>query len=459
MEKTASAFYIKINAQNFIARQFVGNFVFDSLLWFMLLRIIVRRKCANSSLHFWTSKWLVRNKYSISFELHNKVKCSPSVGRKTHFDREKKDEIFQIYLPFFRKKGKVPPKTDQIWIRIQTEHALHKSISINAIYTAMVKMYNSLVDEENTEKKNEAKSSAKKDEHCTEIEMANLSIDSIGSDSSVLDGRRSGVRFKINISAFIWNRVKPETEMYHRLPDSEHRQQNRKYHVLKRVVWSHILSREIARQRKDIPCKWIFKRAKVYVKGDKYVTVSGQCVTCDAKLEGFLRNKPDSPIKMIQFNFEAFDINNSEHQKNKIQRNVNVKGEKSLYLHGSGDSAIQIRGNMLRKSVGMFEAPIERVMSTNAIRCAKYRLIKTQQIDECPMKAIQILKLSCYDKWIRAIGQDPFYVMNGNTDQEILYKIYKKGNPATTIGCDATGNVVKKICKWFFIALVNLICD
>lgn len=128
--------------------------------------------------------------------------------------------------------------------------------------------------------------------------------------------------FKINISAISWNRVKPERELYHRILDREHRKQNRKYHVLQRGVCTHILSREIARQRKDIVCKWSFKRAKVYVNGDKYVTGSGQYVTCDAELEDFLRNKPKSPIKMIQFNFKAFGIDTSKYQENKFREPI-----------------------------------------------------------------------------------------------------------------------------------------
>lgn len=68
----------------------------------------------------------------------------------------------------------------------------------------------------------------------------------------------------------------------------------------------------------------------MYVNGDKYVTGSGQYVTCDAELEDFLRNKPKSPIKMIQFNFEAFGIDTSKYQGNKVQRNMSTRGEKGL---------------------------------------------------------------------------------------------------------------------------------
>lgn len=88
----------------------------------------------------------------------------------------------------------------------------------------------------------------------------------------------------------------------------------------------------------------------------------------------------------------------TEHDKHLIQ---NVRTTGGPYQNeNTSNSAIAIRGEMLRKLVKLFEAPVERVRTTNAIRCRKYRLRIQERIDECPMKAIEMLQLSTYADWI-----------------------------------------------------------
>lgn len=102
---------------------------------------------------------------------------------------------------------------------------------------------------------------------------------------------------------------------------------------------------------------------------------------------------------------------------------------------------------MLCEAVDLFETPKGRIPTANAIRCSQYRERMNNHLDECPIKALEILKLSFYDKWIRWIGHDPFHVIYANTDQEVLYKIYKRKDKQTLVSCDATGGIVRKIIR------------
>lgn len=305
----------------------------------------------------------------------------------------------------------------------------------------MLEKFNELIIKD--KKENETENSEK---------ITNVSNESIESPPP---RSKNQITFQVSFSITTWNRNKPTQQIYHRLLDNEHRKLDRTYNVLPRGVWTYVVSQAIARQRKDIPCRWIFKRGKVYASGNKYITLAGTCTTCKAELNGYLRAKPESPIKNIRFIFEVNNMNISIHDQNKIQKNVKIGGEQIQALCEKQKPATAIRRDLLCESVELFEEPTERIMSANAIRCSKYRSRKNDRLDECPLKSLEVLKLSFYDKWIRSIGLDPFYVIYANTDQEILFKVYKKKNKTISVSCDATGGVVRKIGKWLMIFLLE----
>lgn len=171
-----------------------------------------------------------------------------------------------------------------------------------------------------------------------------------------------------------------------------------------------------------------------------------KCITCEATLNGYVEKKPTPETNSVRFDFEVSHIDGKLHEQHKRQTNVKIGGEASQTLSAAQGPATRISRSLLNAATDeLFDVPTERIPTPNAIRCTRYRARKMDELDECPMKALQILKQSYYTKWIRGIGLDPFFCMYANTDQVILYKVYKKKNALTSISCDATGSVVRKI--------------
>lgn len=122
-------------------------------------------------------------------------------------------------------------------------------------------------------------------------------------------------------------------------------------------------------------------------------------------------------------------IDMSKHDEIKIQPNVKVDSSSAQLFYGSKDSygqASVIQRRMLRQSVdALFKAPVERVPTKNAIRCAQYKQRKQQQVDSCPIKSFEMLKLSFHCDWIQMIGSNPFYVSYVNTDTSAVQSVQK----------------------------------
>lgn len=337
----------------------------------------------------------------------------------------------------------MPSKSNELWNQIKQDYELPKSVTPGAIYTAMLDMFRQIIDQnKKVDPNEESRNITNNLDESNQIDEIN---DSLEVQQHV--SPKNIVKFQVNLSITVWNRIKPERQIYNRMWDNHHRQLDRKYLVLPKGVWTYCLSQAIARQKKGIPCHWTFKRGKVYPDGSKYITVAGSCTICNAKLNGFLRAKPDTPTKFVRLMMEVENIDYSIHGKSIEQKNVKIHGNITRALCEKDQPATAITRNMLCESVGLFETPKERIATPNAIRCSQYRTRKQDHLNDCPLKALQILKLSYYDKWIRAIGLDPFYAIYANTDQEILYKLHKMKSKYTSVSCDATGGVARKIVR------------
>lgn len=188
-------------------------------------------------------------------------------GRPTAFETEQKEEIFSHYLNYFRQNKKVPPKSDEIWMKIKEEFQLPRSVSAGAIYTAMLVRFQAVIDEENlTLNKPKEKNESTQRNKSKEKKQPSESKESDESDGSTeeSDGAKceNKIRFKLKISKNVWDTIKPVDAVYSRVGDDckGRRKVDRKYKVLPNGVWTYNLSRAIANQRKDVPCRWCFKR-------------------------------------------------------------------------------------------------------------------------------------------------------------------------------------------------------
>lgn len=374
-------------------------------------------------------------------------------GRPSAFTKQKRDQIFNEHLSLFRENNKVPPQSNPIWAEIKKNHRLPQSVSPGAIYTCMLNKYRNLTEVENLAsdngKSNENKKSTENDSEKTKL---NESSSSIESDENESDDEDISIQFSVKIPMKVWDTIKPSDTTYKRADEITRRTVTRNYKVLNSGVWTYCLSRAIAQQKKGLQCRMCFKRSKVFTSesAENYITVHGYCVTCNAKLVGFVKKMPDIEARFIEFKLKIDKIDSAKHHQQKVQKNVRISGKQAYSMYGSKEShgqAARIQRSILRESVGgeLFVAPVERVPSKNAIRCYQSRNRRTERIDVCPVKALEILKLSYHDDWIQAIGSNPFYVTLVDTKSRILYNVYKKKNKSSTVYCDATGGIAHRL--------------
>lgn len=368
------------------------------------------------------------------------------LGRKPKFPKEKKTEIFEAEEENLVKNNKIPLPRSSIWETLKSQYNLRADVTPKAIYTAALEFYKAKgVLQSQTYSECENSDVSNKSNELNESNGSNKSNESHQSDCNPKNAEHNLIRFKILLSAKAWNYIRPEHEEYHRNPDTSHKSAFRKYYVLKRGSWTCALAEQIAKKRNDIPCRWIFKRGKVYNDGECYIKVSGQCITCDANLIGILKQKPETPTKSIIFEFEiqGFDLTKHSHQKK--QKSVRLGGDFAHDIYEAPGTAIMKSRNALKEATTLCEYPVGRVPTNKAISSGKYRLRKFHRLNDCPIKATQLLKLSHFGSCIRSIGYNPFHALYVSTDQIVMYNIYKKKNTSSIVSCDATGGIAHKI--------------
>lgn len=324
--------------------------------------------------------------------------------------------------------------SDKIWENLKYKYELRADVTTKAIYTAALEFF-------------KAKGVLQSETYLNSeiLNESNEKDESNESDQSVCDfNSKNAIRFKITLSAKAWSYIKPEREEYQRNFDGKHMNPIRKYYVLKRGSWTCALAEQIAKNRNDIPCRWTFKRGKAYNSGEFYIKVSGECITCAATLVGILRQKPETPSKSITFEFELEGLDLNKHSSQK-QKSIRLGGDFSQDIYEAPGTSIMKRRNAIKRATTLCAYPVERVPTSNAIRCGKYRLRKFDRLDDCPIKAIQFLKLSDFGQCIRSIGYNPFYTMYLTNDQIVMYNIYKRKKKSTIVSCDATGGIAHKI--------------
>lgn len=157
----------------------------------------------------------------------------------------------------FIKNGKLPSRNDSLWSTIKLVYDLPREVTVASIYTTMSKKYSDLVQKEEINLENSSNK-----ERSTDAKKSSDSIVS-SEDECSIENEVPVKKFHVNISASNWEKIKPTSTIYHRVADNEHRKLDRQYHILPPGVWTYVLSRVIARERKEIPCRWTFKRCKV----------------------------------------------------------------------------------------------------------------------------------------------------------------------------------------------------
>lgn len=376
-------------------------------------------------------------------------------GRKRAVPKEIVHQIFEENVSSFVKENKVVAEKEgiEIWKQIQSDERINNGMTTKAIYTEALKWFKS--------KKRDASSSKVEDiaDKFKEIsfEASESSEFSDGcSDDEFFKKRSNEIVFTVNLSYEVWETIKPVPKDCTR-NDKSHKTHSRKYYVLQPGVWTNVLIERISKHPKKIICTWSFKRSKVHMNSDKFITISGKCSTCAATLIGYVEKKPKES-ENVQFCFKMFGFDEKKHAESR--RNVRIGGSKAKELFTSSKIASVLRGKSISKSgAQMFEQPIGRDVSANAIRCGQYRERQSNKLSNEPMQALEYLKESnAYSAMIHMISLSPVSVIYGSPNQFKLYDAYRKHSSYRKVCCDGTGGIVHKLGK-FKLYNELLFCD
>lgn len=170
--------------------------------------------------------------------------------------------------------------------------------------------------------------------------------------------------------------------------------------------------------------------------------ITAKCVTCAAKLRGFLKEKPKSESETVKFCFSVTNFKEKLHNADNI-KTVKNTGSQIKKIQQSTKSALGIRQELASENIPMFGKSNARPFSLNAIRCVKSRKRNEKKLSDCPFTSIEYLQaMNVHANTIHMIGKNPLVVIYVSPNQIRLFDAYKKHNVYTRISGDATGGLV-----------------
>lgn len=151
----------------------------------------------------------------------------------------------------------------------------------------------------------------------------------------------------------------------------------------------------------------------------------------------------------MKFQFVVNNLNEKKHSAVEPRKDVRVGGLRAKALFTSDKKAAVLKRQIVSESSqNMFEPPKGRDISGNAIRSGQCRQRQTKKMSYSPLQALEYLKVSnLYRSTIHMTGINPFFVIYGSPNQFLLFNAYKKHNAYTKMSCDATGELVHKLCR------------
>lgn len=362
------------------------------------------------------------------------------VGKKRAVEKASVYAVFEENRSDIVKENKIVSikKYEPVWNRIRNDDRINKAMTAGALYTEALKWYKEISNIETIPDK-----TIEKKIKDISLELSQSESASADSDTDFNENESVDFCFSFKLTHEIWQTIQPVQKQYERR-DKTHKKQLRTYHVLEPGLWTNVLIERIAEHRKNIICTWAFKRAKVYVEGENYITLSATCKTCRAYLIGYVTHAP-KPDESVKFSFKVINFNEEAHTS--YRKNVRIGGKKAEDLFKSKEIASVLRRNEITASgAKMFDEPKGRDVSENAIRCGQYRYRQSKKLSGSPIQALEYLKESnAFGPMIHWISTTPFSIMYGSTNQFILYDAYRKHNSYTKLCLDGTASLVHKL--------------
>lgn len=249
------------------------------------------------------------------------------------------------------------------------------------------------------------------------------------------------IKFGINMPESKWRTISP-TPIEYDCNSPQRTEQTRTKYVLKQGLWTSIIVALIAKQKQDLPCRFVFKNCNVYPSGEVYLKINADCKVCSSRLFGWLKSKPKEGYD-VKFQFKLYHLDIEKHQMSN-QKTVKLYGEAAKNIYSKNESAATIVKKLAHENLKMFELPSVPMPSENAVRCGQSRLRKKEALDDNPLMALDKLQLSNEYKYtIRGSGSNPFFTIYISPEQIAMYKEYNK-RCVTKLTGDASGGFVRK---------------
>lgn len=349
------------------------------------------------------------------------------MGRPTHSKTAEFHKLFAANEKQIVTNNKVVPPKSVIWQELIK--SLTDKVSEKALYTAALRWWSDHRSVEVIDSQS----------HCN---LSNASSDFDSSTNSVDQGHV--IKFSIELSAKVWDSIKPVTKLYSRKTGNQ--SGVRPYEVLKPGVWSNVILDNVTKKRRDIPCAWVFETNKCSREGTNFIKLKARCNVCGSILTGLLEDEPESN-EPILIRFEVTQLNRNLHDGEE-PKSIKVGGEYVKEICAKKKPATTIRRSILKRKAALFVRPYGRVPTSNAIRCMKYRHRQKEKLSTCPFKSLSYLKASSkYMNTIHFVGNDPFACIYMSPNQVKLYKAYKQKNGWTKVSCDASASVANRLGK------------
>ena len=222
----------------------------------------------------------------------------------------------------------------------------------------------------------------------------------------------------------------------------------RNYATLTPKVWTTIISKKFY-DATHLPCRIIFKRAKVHPNSDIFIRIFGKCSTCKSCFKAVLNHQPN---EFKQASFKCTYKGKFLMCQNTGKRPMTGETKKSAIsaICEKNMSASAYRNEQAHMFMQFGEPEPVHLPTSNALRILKHREKKKKSEHENPIVSINIIMHDAsYNGAIKALGYDPFYSIYWHPSQLHVYMAYCKKNIISKLSIDATGSLVKKIKRPF----------
>ena len=359
-------------------------------------------------------------------------------GRPGKYRKEEILDILTSVKDDIICNGKVLPSSNSIWSNLRESLPL---LTEKAIYTFALKnketFISTIIDDEENDNEQECE-----DFHETpDLTTANDDdiSDYMGSDlPKYTDGQ-------FDFTQEEWDKVKPIEKCYKRSDTTRPFVKSRQVFVLPKGKWCSLINEKIWESTR-LQCTWIFKRARVSLQGQTYISIIGTCKQCSAHIMMQMDDEPQGTCG-LSMNFQIYKYTAHLHTKGTKRRLAGEERNLVVKKILSSNTASSVWRTERADEI-MTENDLEpaHLYNIGQLRQAAHEIRRKERFHDDPILALVSMKyLTESGRSIRNICYDKFFVHYWSDLQLQVWNSYTINSSYSTLQIDATGSVVKRL--------------